>query len=338
MTHDRPHDVTMGLGDHLEELRRRIVFGLIGVGVGLVFMLFIAKKLVVIICQPLLYQLHTQGMAPSLEMPSVTSAFGVYIKVALLGAVVLGLPWLLYQGWLFIAPGLYKHERKFVVFLLPGSAALAATGVLFMYYVMLPITMWFFVTFASSFGMADMTPTFVQQRVMTISQADEDRATDGDESDPKDTLVLPVYTQDPAKPVEGQVWINTRDSAIKYVYDGKARILMRTAPKSIFDNSGYHVTEYISFVMWMAIAFAVSFQLPLVMLLLGWTGLMRVETMAAAWKYVLLGCFVMAMFLTPPDPISQVSMAVPMFLLYLFGLVLVKWTGKRKAGGGIETT
>lgn len=336
--------MTMGLGDHLEELRRRIILGLIGVGVGLVFMLFIAKKLVVIICQPLLYQLHAQGMTPSLEMPSVTSAFGVYIKVALLGALVLGLPWLLYQGWLFIAPGLYKHERKFVVFLLPGSAALAATGVLFMYYIMLPITMWFFVTFASSFGMADMTPTFVQQRVDSALQAEDDKKTDAEAGDaprdfkPEPSLVLPVYDQDPAAPAEGQVWINTSDQAIKYVLDGKVLLLMHTAPKSIFDNSGYHVTEYISFVMWMAIAFAVSFQLPLVMLLLGWTGLMRVETMAAAWKYVLLGCFVMAMFLTPPDPISQVSMAVPMFLLYLFGLVLVKWTCKRKPGTDLETT
>ncbi len=325
MPRDASEPTIMSLGDHLEDLRRRIIFGLIGVGVALIFMLFVGKPLVAVICQPLLYQLHAQGMQPSLEMPSVTSAFGVYIKVSLIGAVIIGLPWLLYQVWLFIAPGLYRHERRFVVMLLPGSAALSVAGIAFMYFIMLPITLWFFVTFASSFGLPDLSPSVVQQRISSITQSED---TDTSVAPPLAVTLQDIYTHDPPNPVDGQTWINSTENARKTFYKGQYLVEQFTPP--ILSSSGYHITEYISFVMWMALAFSLAFQLPMVMLLLGFTGIMRLETMIAGWKYMLLVVFVASMILTPADIISQFAMAIPMYILYLFGLVLVKLTTRRR--------
>ena len=318
-------NMIMSLGDHLEDLRRRIIFGLIGVAVALVFMLFTAKRLVAIICQPLIYELHNQGMQPSLEMPAITSAFGVYMKVAILGSIILGTPWILYQLWMFISPGLYAHERRFVVYLLPGSAILSTLGIAFMYFFMLPITMWFFIDFAQKFDLPELSPTLIQQR---ISAPLGDNANNAITLDPATVSRIDVFEHDPAAPLDGQRWINATENAYKIHYRGNT-IVERFAPP-ILSSSGYHITEYISFVMMMALAFALSFQMPLVMLLLGYTRLLSFQTMLKGWKYVLLGCFVCAMFLTPPDPISQVTLAVPMFILYGFGLLLVKMTTKKR--------
>lgn len=311
----------MSLGDHLEELRRRLIHSLLGVGVMVVAMLFVSKWLIGVICQPLLYQMAARGLAPRFELPTMTAGFAIYMKVAILGAVVLSLPWLLFQGWRFISPGLYKHEQKFVVALLPGSALLSILGVAFMYFVMLPATAWFMVDFAADFGTPGLSPTMVQEQFSRADPVEPLPATDGNRSQ----LIMPRLADDPNAPADGLVWINAGERALKTAVAGQVFVIAYLADPSLFEP-GYHINEYISFVAWMGLAFSISFQLPLVMLLLGWTRITTAAAMARVRKYVVLGCFVFAMVLTPPDPISQVALAVPMYILYEFGLLLVRLT------------
>ena len=112
-------DARMSLGEHLEELRYRLILGLIGPVIFAVGLMFIAWDVVEIICQPLLYELNKNNIDATLYNQGVSSAFLVYLKVSLIGGLLIGVPWLFYQLWLFIAPGLLPPEKRFVRRLIP---------------------------------------------------------------------------------------------------------------------------------------------------------------------------------------------------------------------------
>jgi sec-independent protein translocase protein TatC len=148
------------------------------------------------------------------------------------------MPYVLYQAWAFVAPGLYKHEKRFAVPLVGSSIVLFYCGVAFAYFVVFPIMFAFFTTSA---------PVGVQ--MMT------------------------------------------------------------------------DISSYLDFVLLLFFAFGVAFEIPVATVLLAATGMVSVETMAKNRGYVLIGIFIVAAFLTPPDAISQSFMAVPMYLLYEIGIL-----------------
>ncbi|MHB1157942.1 MAG: twin-arginine translocase subunit TatC [Phycisphaerales bacterium] len=331
MTQRPAHDeVKMSLGDHLEELRRRILIGLIGLVIAGIGMIFFADRVVGLICQPLLYELAREGKAPSLIMRTVGSAFNVYLQVCVLGGLVIGIPWILWQLWKFISPGLHPHERRFVTLLMPGSAVLAAMGVLFMYYMMLPLAIWFFLGFTDAFSMPSLAPTAVQKYLIGEEEGtkgQKDQGTKGEET--AAMLKVPVMKTDPAKPIEGQVWINSRESTMKMAVDGQVMTLRAAQTKMI--EPLIELDEYVSFVLWMAVSFAVVFQLPLLMLLAGWAGIVERRAMAKGRKIAMLLAFIVGAVITPGgSPVAQVATALPMYLLYELGLLLMWLFVKRK--------
>ena len=311
-----PDDIRMSLGDHLEDLRKRLFFGLVGPILFAIGLMFVAHRIVSFLCVPLLVAMKKVGQTPQVVMPQVGDAFGIYLRVALIGGIILGIPWLLWHLWQFIAPGLYPHERKYVVALMPGSAVLATVGVVFMYYVMLPFTLWFLVGFASIFPFPDLSETPVTRFI-----PGQEIAAPAEGETP--TLILPQLQTDPPDPAEGQVWLNVTRNQISVFLNGVIRRVPLASTGLVTPQ--LHISEYISFVMWMALAFAVAFQLPLVMLALGFTGLVTYAGMASARKYALLGGFATGALLTPPDIFSQMAMAIPLYLLYEFGLLLVRF-------------
>lgn len=319
----------MSLGDHLEELRWRLLIGLAGpVAAGLVMLAF-AKGLYAWLARPLVVELASRGYEPSVYSMAPASAFTVYLKIAIMSGLVIGLPWLMWQVWRFIAPGLHWHERKFVVFLLPGSAVLAAAGVLFMYYIMLPITLWFLIGFVGEFPMPRLDPGLVQQRLVGERAPGEPGAAAGAEG-PR--LTVPVRGEDPADPAEGEVWINSRDRALKAAWEGRVHEARLQAGRGLM-KPVMQAEAYVGFVLWLGVAFAFAFQLPLVMLMLAWTRLVDRRAMARARPYAVLGCAVTAALLTPPDPISQLALALPMYVLYEGGLLAVLVLVRRRGVG-----
>jgi len=133
---------------HLQELRKRLILSFIAVGGGFALCYTFAEKIFDILAAPLLEMMPQGG---SLIFTSVAEAFFTYMKVAFVAGLILASPFVLYQIWAFVAPGLYRHEKKYVVpFVLAGSFFFAL-GIFFGYYVALPIGFKFLLGFATDF-------------------------------------------------------------------------------------------------------------------------------------------------------------------------------------------
>ena len=133
---------------HLQELRKRLILSFIAVGGGFVLCYTFAEKIFDILAAPLLEMMPQGG---SLIFTSVAEAFFTYMKVAFVAGLILASPFVLYQIWAFVAPGLYRHEKKYVVpFVLAGSFFFAL-GIFFGYYVALPVGFKFLLGFATDF-------------------------------------------------------------------------------------------------------------------------------------------------------------------------------------------
>ena len=211
---------------HLLELRDRLLRAFIAVIVVFIPLAFFANELFTFVATPLIAQLPKDS---SLIATSVISPFMTPFKLAFFVGLFVAMPYVLYQVWAFVAPGLYKHEKRFAVPLLVSSIVLFYCGIAFAYFAVFPVMFEFF---------ANTTPAGV--RMMT------------------------------------------------------------------------DITSYMDFVLTMFLCFGLAFEVPVVVVLLVLTGLVKVEKLAEIRGYVLIGIFVIAALLTPPDAISQTIMAVTM--------------------------
>ncbi len=145
-----PDDNAMSFGDHLDELRRRVLLALV-VPLPLSVVTFIFSD-------PIIEWLYAplDRVLAGFDLPRRLQALGpaevlvIKLKLSLITAAVLSSPWILWQVWLFVRPGLFEHERRFVYFLVPGSAVLTVTGLALMYYVMLPLMLRMLVLFGTA--------------------------------------------------------------------------------------------------------------------------------------------------------------------------------------------
>ena len=136
------------LTTHLQELRKRLILSFIAVGAGFIFCYAFAESIFDILAAPLIKMMPTGG---SLVFISVAEAFFTYMKVAFIAGLILTSPFVLYQIWAFVAPGLYRHEKRYVVpFVLAGSFFFAL-GILFGYFVALPVGFKFLLGYATDF-------------------------------------------------------------------------------------------------------------------------------------------------------------------------------------------
>ena len=232
------------LGSHLIELRNRLMYALIAVGLVFFALVPFANEVYAIIAQPLMAQLP-EGM--SMIATEVASPFLTPLKFTLAAAVTLTIPFLLYQLWAFVAPGLYKHEKRMFMPLLVSSVLLFYAGMAFAYFVVFPTVFEVFVAF------------------------------------------LPP--------------------GVKMMTDIKA---------------------YLDFVFSMFFAFGVAFEVPVAVVILTWVGAVNPETLAEKRPYVIVGAFVIAAILTPPDVASQFLLAIPMLILFEIGLLVARYLVKRK--------
>jgi sec-independent protein translocase protein TatC len=231
---------------HLLELRDRLLHAVIAVAVLFIPCAFFSKQLFTLIALPLIRKMPegTSMIATNVVAPVLAP-----LKLALFVALFAAMPYVLYQAWAFVAPGLYKREKRFAVPLVVSSILLFYAGVAFAYFVVFPLMFSFLTTTA---------PEGVQ--VMT------------------------------------------------------------------------DMSNYLDFVVLLFFAFGVAFEIPVATVLLAATGLVSVATMAKNRGYVVLGIFIIAAFLTPPDAISQSFMAVPMYLLYEIGIILSRLLLRRRQG------
>lgn len=312
----------MSIGDHLDELRAALIRALVGVLLGAIVGFSFGKEILAIICKPLLVVQVANGLQPSAQVLAPSATFLAYLKVGFLAGLILAAPWIIYQIWMFVASGLYRHERRFVKAILPGSIGLFALGVAFLHFLVLPMVLNFFISFNESFPLPSLKPMSFQRFLLPGSEQDVDvRPLVA-------SLQIPVRDDDPPAPKPGEAWINadTRRLVVN-MPDGPYSMPLERGSSAPIMRSQFAIDNYVSFVLMLMLAFGIAFETPIVVYFLARTGIVGTESMKHGRKYVLLATVTLAAILTPPDVVSQLLLAGPMYLLFEFGLLLARLRG-----------
>lgn len=231
---------------HLLELRTRLMRSLISVVVIFAGLFAFANDIYEFVAAPLQKFLPEDSQMIATD---VASPFLTPFKLTLLVSVILAVPVILYQIWAFVAPALYRNERRIALPLFISSVVLFYSGMAFAYYVVFPLAFQFF--------------------------------------------------------------INTGPDSIVVMTD---------------------ISSYLNFVIKIFFGFGIAFEVPVATVLLIAAGAISAETLSQKRPYVIVICFVLGMFLTPPDVISQVLLAIPMWLLFEFGLFFGRFLSKPVPG------
>lgn len=304
-----PDHYRMTIGEHLEELRVRLILGLAGFAVALVFCLIFGKQVMLIFLKPLWTIFLEYDISTQVFYTQVSDTFMVYIKISLISAAALASPWILYQFWLFIAAGLYAHEREVVTKYVPLSLTLLITGMLFVYYLVLPWTLKFFLAFSISIPFPQPDSPTTQPTTMTSASTQP--------------VIIPLLHGDPEDKVEGQLWMDEIAGRLKMFHKGKVRVISfgpesMTAPMITLPG-------YISLVFGMLLTFGLSFQMPLAVMALVTVGIVERQSLRESRQYVYFAMAIVAAIITPGDVITAtVALMVPLCLLFELGIWLSK--------------
>ncbi|HEY5782044.1 MAG TPA: twin-arginine translocase subunit TatC [Lysobacter sp.] len=229
--------------DHLIELRARLLRAVSGLMLVFVALLPFANKIYAWLAQPLLAKLPTGGQLIAVE---VASPFFAPVKLAFFTALMATMPWLLYQAWAFVAPGLYQREKRLALPLLVSAVGLFYAGCAFAFFLVLP-TVFGFLAKITPVGVAMMTD----------------------------------------------------------------------------------INAYLDFVLVIFLAFGASFELPVALVILALLGWVTPQQLKESRGYAVVGVFVIAAIITPPDVVSQLMLAIPMCVLYEIGIIAAGWVARK---------
>lgn len=237
---------------HLFELRDRLVRSLVALGVVFIPTFFFASELYDLLAMPMM---RTLPEGSKMIATGVITPFFIPMKIALMVAFLVALPYILYQAWAFVAPGLYAHEKRLALPLVVSSTLLFFAGMAFCY----------FIVFQTVFS-------FIAQ----------------------------------------------------------------FAPKSI--SVAPDIEAYFNFVLGMFLAFGLAFETPVVVVVLVMTGMISVEKLREIRSFVIVGAFVVAAVVTPPDVVSQLMLAIPLCLLYEVGIFFARFVAKPREPAGADAS
>ncbi|MFW6060197.1 MAG: twin-arginine translocase subunit TatC, partial [Phycisphaeraceae bacterium] len=299
--------------------------------VALLITFYFGFDLIAILAQPLLQAQYALGYTPRTIETEPTAGFtSVYLPVSLVAAIILASPWIIYQLWSFIVTGLYEHERRAMHILAPFSTIMTALGVAFTYYILLPVSLLFFLNFATFYPPVEVRePGPVMRLLLRAYDTPADAPQLETDPDAPAPIRFPALMRDPAAPEEGMVWINVGENQLKAVIGGRVRVLAAGTDRLITPMP--RLGEYVRFAAFMMLGVVVAFQVPVVMLILGWTGLFDPERVAKARKYALFGCLALSALVTPADILSMIVLAMPLYALFELGLLLMRFAEHRAA-------
>lgn len=305
----------MSFGEHLEELRTRLVLALLVPIPLFILCLFFGQRLFQFILAPLLDSLSRAGEPQQLLATSPIEPFAAYVKVALVISVLVSFPWVLYQAWKFVSPGLYAKERRFIYFLVPLSGLLSALGLAFVYKVLLPLCLYFLIQFGSSIGRLPVVEAPLPAGIVLPA--------------------LPVLDADPPGAPVGSMWVNKTLGQMRLkVADGDVRGTPLAHGSGVAQQ--YRLSEYTSLVFMLGLAFALAFQLPVVLMLLSWVGLVESSLLAQNRKYALLAAVVVGALLPTQDPASLFMLTAVLYALFEFGLILMRFVPADRVARGFS--
>ncbi len=235
---------------HLVELRARLLRAVLAVFAGFLILLPFSQRLYSLFAEPLISKLPAGGQIIAID---VASPFFAPIKLTFVLGLILAMPVVIYQLWAFVAPGLYRNEKRLAVPLLVSAVGLFYVGCAFAWFLVLP-TVFAFLTAVTPEGVAMMTD----------------------------------------------------------------------------------ISRYLDFVLVVFLAFGFCFELPVAVVILAAMGWVSVDQLRESRAYVIVGAFVVAAVITPPDVISQIMLAVPMCLLYEVGIVVARMLERRAVSEPVD--
>jgi sec-independent protein translocase protein TatC len=239
-TEDQPKPLVA----HLTELRDKLLRSLLAVLIVFICLFPFANEIYAFVSEPL-RSILPEGA--TMIATDVASPFLTPFKLTMVAALFLAIPYVLYQVWSFIAPGMYRHEKRLAIPMMVSSVALFYAGAAFAYFVVFPLIFAFF----TSVGPTDVT-------IMT------------------------------------------------------------------------DINRYLDFVLKLFFAFGLAFEIPIAVILSVWAGVTTPDALVKKRPYIIVGCFIVAMLLTPPDIISQALLALPMWALFEVGVFFGRLIERRK--------
>lgn len=253
MAEAAPDDKKMPLIEHLVELRRRLIFCGIAFIIAFLICYYFAEYFFAFLVRPLAEAMKDRTDARMI-FTALHEAFFTYLKVAFFAAAFISFPIIASQIWMFVAPGLYKNERRAFLPFLAATPVLFLLGASLVYYVIFPLAWEFFLDFQ--------------------------------------------------KPAAG------------------GSLPIQVEPK---------VDQYLSLSMQLIFAFGIGFELPVLLILLARVGIISAKGLVEQRRYAIVGAFIAAAVLTPPDVLSQVSLAIPLMVLYEVSIVGARLVEKSRA-------
>lgn len=313
----------MSLGEHLDELRARIIRSLFALVLGCVICIWPAKWLLVnVVARPVVLVLQRHGQPANLLATSPAETLIIYVKVVLFCGLLLASPYVLYQAWGFVASGLYKRERAWVYRLVPASVGLFLAGVSFMYVLVLMVSLNFLVGFSSWFALPEMRPTALEHALLHMSDPKAPAVASMPSTAP---TTVPLLLDDPADSAVGAIWLNIRDGRLKIRgADGVFTLSAARAEQASMITTHFKIGEYLTFVLIMTIAFGLAFQIPLVVYFLVRSGIVPADTFRKFRKVVIVVIVILAGMIAPPDLMSHLLLSGPMILLFEIGLFFAR--------------
>jgi sec-independent protein translocase protein TatC len=335
-----PDDVRMTLGEHLEELRSRLIRAILALAVGAVICFIYSDEVLAFLCAPIFAILREQGYPQELPFFNPAEAFMISIKVSIIVGFILSAPYGLTQIWGFVAAGLYIHERKWVRRFAPASIILFFVGALFLLLIVSPVLYRFLLSYQTHLpDRTGLFPAFLWRGTgrPAMKTDQKDTTWPAESSGPaasrpeapasmpssRDLAHIPAFEKDPKDPPEGVPWLNTtaRRIHIRYgdkVYSWTSLSEVDEGPKLRPD---IRISENIIFMLELSAAFGITFQIPVIVAFLAAVGIVSAAQMAGMRRYIWFGMSIAAAVITPTtDVASMMLMMVPMVLLFEVGL------------------
>ncbi len=299
---------SMSIGDHLEELRKRIIWCVIPPIPLAILYFFVADSIVRWFLIPLYAVLKEHGLPTQVQVLSPPEFIIAEMKIAIGASILTAGPWILFQFWKFISPGLHQHERRFVYFLIPLSTLLGAAGLALMYFFMLPVILDFMVTMAGNIEL--------QTSAITLGESISE-------------ISFPIVEVQPEIAAIGDAWVKIPEGvltiAIPATEGGALQTLTAPMSHGSLISQQFQLSSYLGFVIMMMFSIAIAFQLPMVMLLLGWLNVVNPNWLRKNRRLALLILAIISAVITPQDIISMLMMLTPLYLLYELGIQLIVW-------------
>ena len=316
----------MPFGEHLEELRARVIISLIAPFLIAIPCLIFGNHILQLFLRPVQWALASEHLPFRLQTLSPIEAFMSYLKISIVAAIVFSAPVIMYQLWRFVAPGLRENEQKFARLLVPFSAILIIVGITFLYTVALPLSLRMLVRFGKNL---DMGPALVHiEKKPTDSpeintNTNSESTSDQTQKPPSALNQIPTLDHQPWNLKPGEMYFDTNLNQLRIMLvDGT--ILGSDFMADVGLNQQFQLKSYINLVLGLILAFSIAFQMPLVILLLGWVHIVNVAWLGKNQKYAILAIFIIGAVLTPPDVVSQIALAVPLYFLYELGILLLR--------------